>query len=309
LALILAAGLTPAWQQIYLLDGLYPGAVNRAREAYACASGKSVNVALALHHLGTESQALVPLGGAAGESLARDLDALRVRYHRITVGSPTRVCTTLVAAEGGAATEIVENAGALTPAELAGLVRTYEELARDARFVVLSGSLTEGASATFYQDLLARTSCPAVLDARGPELLAALARKPLVVKPNRDELARTLGRSLDDDAVLERALREIGEHGAQWVVVTHGCDPVVVLGDGRLHRFWPATIEVVNPIASGDCLAAGIVWGLSEGRDVVDSIRLGLACAADNAQQLLPARLDPARILRLAEGIRVESSR
>jgi tagatose 6-phosphate kinase len=307
--MILAAGLTPAWQQIYLLDELRPGSVHRAREAHACASGKAVNVGLALQQLGAESQTLIPLGGPAGASLARELDGWRVRQRSIAVGAPTRVCTTLIDAATGVTSEIVENAGALSPSELAEFVRAYETLAADALFVVLSGSLTDGAPATFYHDLLARTPRPVILDARGPELLAALACKPLVVKPNRAELARTLDCALDDDAQLERALREIRERGAQWVVVSHGSDPVVAMGDGRLWRFWPAPIAVVNPIASGDCLAAGMAWGLSEGCDVLDSIRLGLACAADNAQQLLPARLDPTRVRRLAQRIRVDPLR
>ncbi len=302
--MILAAGLTPAWQRIYLLDELQPGGVNRAREAHACASGKAVNVGLALHHLGAPSQTLIPLGGTAGDQLAGDLATLGVRHHPVAVSHPTRVCTSLVDRANEATTEIVEDAAGLTPSELADFVRAYETLVPDARLAVLSGSLTAGAPATFYSDLLARTPCPVILDARGPELLAALDRGPLVVKPNRDELGRTLGRALDDDGALERALFELHDRGAQWVVVSHGQDPVVVLGDGRLHRFRPAPIEVVNPIGSGDCLAAGIAWGLSQGRDVLDSVRIGLACAADNARQLLPARLDPGRVLHLAGAVR-----
>jgi len=62
---------------------------------------------------------------------------------------------------------------------------------------------------TLYQELLEKTPGRAILDIRGPELLAALERQPLLVKPNREELARTVGRALgtDDDvrAAIERA--------------------------------------------------------------------------------------------------------
>jgi hypothetical protein len=37
---IIAAGLTPAWQQMLVFDGVRVGEVNRAREAYWCSSGK-----------------------------------------------------------------------------------------------------------------------------------------------------------------------------------------------------------------------------------------------------------------------------
>src|SRR5262249_7617530 len=63
LALILAAGLTPAWQQILQFDALAVGEVNRATDVQWCASGKVLNVGIALGHLGAESLTLAPLGG------------------------------------------------------------------------------------------------------------------------------------------------------------------------------------------------------------------------------------------------------
>ena len=48
--MIVAAGLTPAWQQLMAFDALEPGAVNRAREVTWCSSGKVLNVAIALAH-------------------------------------------------------------------------------------------------------------------------------------------------------------------------------------------------------------------------------------------------------------------
>ena len=46
--MILAAGLTPAWQQIVEFDGFAVGQVNRARSVHWCASGKVLNVGIAL---------------------------------------------------------------------------------------------------------------------------------------------------------------------------------------------------------------------------------------------------------------------
>jgi hypothetical protein len=48
---ILAAGLSPAWQQIVVLESLSVSEVNRARAVHWCASGKVLNVGLALHRL------------------------------------------------------------------------------------------------------------------------------------------------------------------------------------------------------------------------------------------------------------------
>ena len=68
-----------------------------------------------------------------------------------------------------------------------------------------------------------------------------------------------------------------------------------------------APAEVVNPIGCGDCLAAGIAVALSEGADMVDAVRFGMAAAAQNATDLLPARLDQLSVSEEAGLVRVKS--
>jgi fructose-1-phosphate kinase PfkB-like protein len=172
---------------------------------------------------------------------------------------------------------------------------------------VLIGSLPEGTPSDYYRRLLEATPCPAVLDARGPELLSALAVRPFCVKPNREELARTVGRSLDSPAELHAAMRELNERGAEWVVVTDGPHFVWASNSERLLKVEPPSVSVVNPIASGDCLAAGLAWGIAEGLNVADALRRGVAAASENCRTLLPGRLDRQRVLGAAEGIVVET--
>jgi len=303
--MILAAGLTPAWQQIVLVEGLRLGEVNRADDVQTCASGKPVNVGVALRHLGGDGLTLVPLGGQTGATLKSDLERLDVPLAAVPAARSTRVCTTLVDHAAGLTTELVENSGPLTPSEVARFVEVYEEWAARAQLVVLSGSLAAETSSHFYAELLARTSCPVILDARGPELLAALEHRPLLVKPNREELGRTLGRDLGTDDSLEQAMREVAERGARWVVVSEGPRPLLALGPDQLLRYAPPAVVPVNPIGSGDSLAAGIAWALAQGISVPKAIRIGVAAAADNAAQLLPGRLDPDRVRRLATEVRI----
>ena len=93
-------------------------------------------------------------------------------------------------------------------AELAEFRRVYGEEAAKASVAVITGSLPLGTPAAFYRELVERTPCPAVLDFRGEGLLAALDLKPLVVKPNREELAQTMQSSLTDtEPLLSRYFR------------------------------------------------------------------------------------------------------
>lgn len=301
--MILAVGLTPAWQQILLFDAFTIGEVNRAQQALWCASGKVLNVAVALKHLGADCQTLAVIGGLAGEAIEREFNEMDISARWIRSQIPTRVCTTILDQQTATTTELVENSRRLTADELEHFRAAFADVARKATTIVVSGSMPRGTPNDFYRHLLERAPGRVIMDARGPELSAALPGRPLLVKPNREELAQTVGSPLNNDTDVLRAMRTLNDRGAEWVVATQGAESVWVTGPRVAYRLIPPTAEVVNPIGCGDCVAAGIAFAVDEGQDMVDAVRFGMACAAGNVSQLLPARLDCHRARDLAKTI------
>ena len=305
---IVAAGLSPAWQQILVFDRFVPGAANRARRAEWCASGKVLNVGIGLAHLGTACRTIAPLGGPARASIEQELSVLGISLRSIACREPTCVCTTILDRATGATSELVENAPPIADGEIAAFELAFAEEAASANVVVLTGSLPDGAPRSFYRDLVRQTAAGAILDVRGPELLAALECQPLVVKPNREELAKTVGRDLDDDNDLLVAMRTLNQAGAQWVVVTAGKGAVWVTSAGETYRLVPPTVAVVeNGIGCGDALAAGMARAVERGDSVIDAVRFGMAAAADRLSHLLPGRLDPNRVASITQTIHAET--
>lgn len=304
---VLAVGLSPAWQSIMRFSALRPGEVNRASATCRCASGKVLNVAVALAHLGVSTRALTVLGGPPAAPTRAEMAAMGIDLRAVPTRGETRVCTTLLDDASDETTELVENAGPIEPEELAAFVEAYRSVVDAAAAAVLSGSLPAGTPVTLYRDLLAITACPAILDARGPELLEALPGRPWLVKPNREELAKTVGRTLDDEAAVLAATESLRERGAEWALVTDGARPALAVGpEGRFRVVPPRLDRVVNPIGCGDCLAAGIAAGIADGRGPLDALRLGFASAADNCRTLLAGRLDRAEVTRLEAGVAIE---
>ena len=301
--MILATGLTPAWQQILSFDRLVSGSVNRAKRVDWCASGKVLNVGLALQSLGSPVRTLAVVGGKTGEAIQQEFAAQNVPARWILSQTPTRVCTTLLESHPQQTTELVENSGPLRDEELARFLQTFAEEASEAEFVVLSGSLPAGVPVEFYRRLMDRCKSRVVLDASGPELSTALEGKPFLVKPNRDELARTVGRDLTTEAETLAAMRELNDAGAEWVVVSQGPRAVLASSGTTVYRLVPPVVPVVNPIGCGDCMAAGLTWGFQAGLSDVEALQLGLAAAGDNLSQHLPARLDPQRVRQLAQTV------
>lgn len=313
--MLLVAGLTPAWQQIAVLDRLRVGEVNRAGEVQWCASGKVLNVGLALMQLGAAAKTVSMIGsGSAGEAMRREMAALNVDVGWVESSASQRVCTTLLDRVSGQTTEIVENSPPTTLNERQSFVALFADAANvtELKWVVLTGSLPQGTPHDFYSKLLSYVHAPAILDVRGAELLAALPHHPLVVKPNREELGLTVGRTLQTDTDVWQAMAELQELGAQWVIVTDGPNEVLVSSATRDQpgrwRFQPPHVDLVNPIGCGDCFTAGLADALQRGDDMLDAIRFGIAAAAYNATQLLPARLDRQKVASLAGQVLVEST-
>lgn len=314
---VVAAGLTPAWQQIVVLDELRRGAVNRAAETHACASGKVLNVAKALAALGAQQITAAPLGGLGGEQIRREWADAGLTARWTTTQTPTRVCTTVIERGSGTTTELVENAAALSADELAACLAAYLDAANGAALAVHSGSLPAGAPSDWYRTALRRTTVPVILDARELELLMALETRPLLVKPNREELARTVGHELADEAEVWAALESLREAGAVWALTTHGARPALLAGPTGHWRIESVGVQAVNPIGCGDCLTAGIAAHLAAhslrlatptAEEMLAAVRYGVAAAAANAEQLLPARIAPARVAEFSQRVNVQAA-
>lgn len=306
--MILAAGLSPAWQEILVFDQLRTGEVNRARESHWCASGKVLNVAVAARALVRETSvaAISVLGGTTGNLIEEEFRSLGVQLSKIETRAATRVCTTLLDRQTGVTTELVENARAMLESEWEEYLAEFQRIGPSAEICVFTGSLPQGAPADFLPRLNDAAACRWLLDIRGEDLMSLLPRKPWLVKPNREELAATFQRDLTREENLQQAMRELLDLGGESVLITRGNAAAMLAFGDETWRFTPPKVATVNPIGCGDSLAAGIAVATQEGGDLVEAVRFGIAAAAHNAELLLPARLNRSRVEDLVRSVRVE---
>ncbi|EMD25864.1 1-phosphofructokinase family hexose kinase [Amycolatopsis azurea] len=249
----------------YTVDGLRPGGVHRAREVRHRAGGKGVNVARVLRTLGADVHAILTAGGATGALVESDLVAAGIPADVVPIGGETRRTTTVLA-DDGSVTLLNEPGPRLTGNEwqtLAAAVRS-----RKPDVLVCSGSLPPGAGG--YAGLLG--DAPSILDTSGEALIAGLAGKPSVVKPNADELREVTG--LRDPVA---AANELRKAGAAAVVVSLGPEGLLaVTGSGTWHAA-PSTVLTGNTTGAGDAVVAALALGLSRAESWPDILRRAVA--------------------------------
>ena len=307
--MILCIGTTPAAQRVMLFRKLSPDAVNRAAITLDGIAGKAINVAKALKTLGEQPVATGFLGGERGEFFRAVMAEKGIESDFVAVSAPTRQCITVIDEAAGTHTELVEESRAVAPADVDKFMAVVRRRIAGCRAAVMSGTIAPGCPRNFYHDcaqLAEQNGALSVVDAQGAPLIEALKAKPGLVKPNRAELAATVGRDLGTEPDVMQAMRELRELGAQRVIVTAGKAPALVF-DGKI--FWriiSPRIKSANPIGSGDAFTAGVVWRLLRGDDLGEACRWGAAAGAANALTLMPGELDRSEVERLMKKVHAQ---
>jgi 1-phosphofructokinase family hexose kinase len=273
------------------------------------AAGKSINVAKVLKALGEHPVAAGFLGGDRGKEVRTLMEAQGIELEFVPVASRTRQCITVFDRSVGTHTELVEEGGSVPAADYEKLMNIIQRRVKGCRAAVMSGTITPGGPTDLYArgtQLAHEAGAISVVDAQGAALVEALGAKPGLVKPNRPELAATVGRELKDEQELMSAVRELCERGAQRVVITAGKEPTLAFDGRSFWRVQAPRIEALNPIGSGDAFTAGVVWRLLRGEDLGEACRWGSASGAANALTIMAGDVHLNDVERLVREVRVE---
>ncbi|WP_426625048.1 1-phosphofructokinase family hexose kinase [Leifsonia sp. McL0607] len=291
--MILTVTPNPAIDLTYRVAALDPGETHRVGAPSARAGGKGLNVARVIAQTGGAAFALTTAGGAPGLRLADDLEAAGLPSELVPVSAPTRSSVAIVDEGSGVTTIFNETGGALSPAEWTALGEAVERLAVPATAIVGSGSLPPGAPDSFYADLVEvarRRGVPCVIDATGLPLLAAAEAGADVLKPNRRELADTVG--VDDPVDGARALLAAG---ARLVLVSLGADGMLAVSETDVSAARLPQPLTGNATGAGDAAVAAVATALASGiTDPVTLVRRATAWSAAAVVGPLAGELDPA---------------
>ena len=289
--MILCVAANPSVDRLFAVDGLVPGAIHRPTRFVQVAGGKGLNVARAAARLGGDVRAAALLGGHAGRWIAEELGAEGVDLHAAWAEAETRSSLSVAGADEGL-TEFYEHGLPVTSAEWADFAALVADLASEAAWMTLSGSLPPGAPADGYAGLvpLSRTA----LDSRA----AGLDARPAVVKLNEAEAGVGAEGAL-------AAARRLHERSGGAAIVTRGRAGAVLVAPDGTAMAGRLDADGDYAVGSGDAFLAGLVVALDGGADWPDALRAALGAGAANAAIPGAGRLDPATAERLAEAARI----
>lgn len=306
---VLCVTLNPCLDKTLTVPTWKPGDNVRGTAIREVVGGKGNNVARALRRLGVEARPATFFGGSTGQRCHRLLqtdDGLEPLA--IESVSETRTILTVRTGETACQTAFFDPDPPISADEARLMLEEVEKALRasEIRAMTLSGSSPSRWTHSLYAELIDRarnSGVPVFLDTYGPALRHAADSAPDVVQLNRKEIAGALEMPESEltQAAMLNWLRGWVKRGVRLAVVTQGSgDVLAASADG----FWSVPVphvEVINPIGSGDCMLAGLCFGVLGGWPVSAVLRYGVACGAANAEVWDAGAIDPKRVFRISE--------
>ncbi|MFF8280759.1 1-phosphofructokinase [Streptomyces lateritius] len=303
--MILTVTPNPSLDRTYEVPALERGEVLRATAERMDPGGKGVNVSRAVAAAGHRTVAVVPLGGAPGALVAQLLAGQGIEVAPVPVAGHTRSNIAL-AEPDGTLTKVNAPGPELTWEESETILTTVGAYSPAADWIACCGSLPRGLAPEWYAELVTRAhgaGARIALDTSGPSLLAALAARPDVVKPNGEELAEAVGRPLATIGDAVKAAEELRERGAGAVLASLGADgQLLVSGAGTWYG--TAAVDLVrSDVGAGDASLAGFLAAGGEGPDALAAAVAHGAAAVGlpGSEMPSPAHLNPSAVTVTAD--------
>jgi 1-phosphofructokinase len=284
----------PSLDRTYEVPSLDRGEVLRAVTDRVDPGGKGVNVSRAVAAAGHRTLAVLPLGGAEGALLARLLVDNGIEAAGVTIHGRTRINVS-IAEPDGTLTKVNAAGPQLTHAESEALLDTVRSRSTHADWVACCGSLPRGLAPEWYADLVGRAhqaGARVALDTSGPSLLAALRKRPDVVKPNAEELAEAVGRPIATIGDAVKAAAELRTLGARAVLATLGADGQLLVDDSGAYYGHAEVTSLSSNVGAGDASLAGFLAVGGTGRAALASALAHGAAAVQLPGSVMPTPAD-----------------
>ena len=284
--MIVTLTLNPSLDRTVEVKTFRRGGVLRTSAPMLEPGGKGVNVSRALAMNGTPSIAVLPVGGAEGAELGELLDAAGVSARYVPVSGRTRSNLSVVERDG-TVTKLNEPGSPLSASDLSVLAEVLASTVGADDWVVVSGSVPPKLSAQDFAGLVSSVSAlgaSLAIDTSGDALVASLAARPRLIKPNRAELAEVVGRPLDSIAEVIAAAEQLRSEGVERVLVSLGADGAVLVGAAGVIVGESTVMAPRNTVGAGDCFLAGFLSRFSvdetdESAALLEALAWGAAAA------------------------------
>lgn len=286
---VLSITLNPAIDIVYEVNAMELGKSNRVDKAYYSPGGKGNNVARVLNNVNNGNITIMGFaGGSRGQWLENQLVGIGLKVEMVHTSSETRQC--IAVASDGETTELLESHFAVSEKEENAFLEKLEHVILKEKISLanISGSFPKGVSTPFLIKMLQichDNGVDVIIDSSDPRLKKLLSQRPKWIKPNKAELEIITDRTIDSVEDAQSAAEALVQLGAQNVFASLGAEGLLLVSDSGDYYCEPHAIDVQSTVGAGDAAVAGILSGVSEGKDGLELLREAAAFGMASTQE------------------------
>ncbi|MCI1666349.1 MAG: hexose kinase [Atopobiaceae bacterium] len=276
----------PAIDMNISCDGLVADKVCRTRDAVYTPNGKGLNVSFTLKHYGVDSTILGFFGGFTGDFIVSGAKERGCEVMPVMIDGITRV-NVFLSDFGNGCEYTLPNAGAPVcrdkQLELLDLLDGLDDL----ECLIVSGSLSPQIEPSYYEEIISHVKAKGaefVLDISHPSLAQLVSERPLIIKPNDEEVAAIFGVDVDSERSMVEAMRIVHERGAQNILLTLGGAGAYFYNGERMWHASAAKVKILSTACAGDATLASFLSIWYSDRDAVEpALRRAMATGGNVA--------------------------
>lgn len=275
----------PAIDMNYTAESYEPFKVNRTTNIEYSPNGKGVNVSLVLNHYGLESKALGFFGGFTGKFIVDELQKMDIQVGAFWIDEPTRI-NVFIDTKDKKEFKYV-NKGPFVPRETQENLLNYLEKSEDCSCLIISGSLPQSIDEHYYDELLQicnRRNIDIILDISSSKLKDLLKYRPLLIKPNDEEVKEIFGLDLNNEKDAVYILKYLKEEGAQNILLTLGEKGMYFYNGDKIYYCTAPNISLLSSACAGDSALAAFLSEWLKGNNIEYALKKSSATGGNVAE-------------------------
>ncbi len=276
--MILTVCLSPCIDVNIEVESLSVGKSHRIISKRIFFTGKAINVAVGGARAGADMFATGFMYEDNGNRFEHELHRENVNYKFVWCKGSVRENYKFVDHKS-MLTEIDDVSPEVSPQKQEELVELVKKLAQQSEAVVISGSLAKGMTPDYYARLLnvIPPQVKRIVDTEGERLFSSLECGVDLVKPNLEELERTVKRTIRDKEDMVSACQEIIDMGAKLVLLSLGKNGAVIYDGKKTYYSKSVNVAMNSTVGAGDAMVAAATLALVSGKSAKEILRYGVA--------------------------------
>ena len=303
----------PALDYITQVENFEIGKINRTATEKILAGGKGLNVSIVLKNLEIENTAISFIAGFTGKELEKKIKEYQINTDFIEVKKGiTRINVKIISTNNSNQSPKIEtaingNGPEITKEEMDLFFEKIKKI-KPTDLVILSGNVPKCINEKIYEIIckeLKQNEVPFIVDATQKLLVNTLQYKPILIKPNKQELEETFNVKIENKEDIIFYAKKLQEKGAQNVLISLGGDGAILLTkEGKSYYSNAPKGQVINTVGAGDSMVAGFVAGFSKYKNYIEALKTGIASGSASTFGTELATKD--RVQELLKQIKIE---